>query len=116
MSALAPAAIVPVLTRKRLIRVALLAWFAIMSLDFFLNAGVLAPFYNWELPGLLPPIMMFKLIPLGYAAFLLWSIVLVWLVVRTQSFGFRAGAVFGAKLGALLGAAAFLGWLSLSHV
>jgi hypothetical protein len=90
-----------------------LAWLAVIGLDFLLNAGVLAPFYDWERPGLLPPSKMFQYIPLGYASFLFWSIVLVWLLARTHSYGAAAGARFGAKLGALLGGAAFLGGLSI---
>jgi hypothetical protein len=100
-------------TRKRLIQVTLLAWVAVIGFDFLMNAGLLAPFYKWELPGFLPPLKMFQYIPLGYAAFLLWSVVVVWLVVRLHAYGARAGAIFGAKLGGLLSGAAFLGWLSI---
>jgi hypothetical protein len=36
---------------RRSIRIAVLAWFAVVGLDFFLNAGLLARFYHWDLPG-----------------------------------------------------------------
>jgi hypothetical protein len=55
---------------------------------------------------------MFQYIPLGYAAFLLWSILLVWLMNRLSVSGFRAGAIFGLKIGILLAAAGFCGQLS----
>ena len=99
-------------SRRRIIRIVLLAWFAINGLDFFLNAGLLARFYRWDLPGFLPPLKMFQYIPLGYAAFLLWSILLVWLMNRLSVSGFRAGAIFGLKIGILLAAAGFCGQLS----
>jgi hypothetical protein len=113
MSTLSPLVTGTVPSRKRLIQVVALAWFAVIGIDFLLNAGLLAPFYHWDQPGLLPPMKMFQYIPLGYVSFLFWSIALVWLVVRTRSFGMAAGARFGMTLGVLLGGAAFLGWLSL---
>jgi len=116
MSARAPSRAEAHPSRMRLIHVTALAWLAILGLDFFLNAGLLARFYRWDTPGLLPPVKMFQLIPLGYAAFLLWSVALVWLIARTRAYGAAAGARFGAKLGALLGGAAFLGWLSLFSI
>jgi hypothetical protein len=100
-------------SRKRLIQVAVLAWVAVIGIDFLLNAGLLAPFFHWDQPGLLSPIKMFQYIPLGYASFLFWSIALVWLVVRTRSYGAATGARFGLKLGVLWGGATFLGWLSI---
>jgi len=113
MTGVSPSPVETAPSRKRLIQVAALAWFAIIGLDFLMNAGLLAPFYRWDQPGFLPPVKMFQYIPLGYASFLLWSIALVWLAVRTRSYTAASGAVFGARLGALLGGAAFLGWLSI---
>ena len=113
MSIPAQAVVTPVPSLRRLVRIIALAWFAVVSLDFFLNAGLLARFYQWDLPGFLPPLKMFQLIPLGYAAFLLWSILLVWLMTRLSIGGFRAGAGFGLKVGVLLAAAGFCGELSI---
>jgi len=111
MSTTAEASIAP-LSRKRLIQITALAWFAVIGLDFFLDAGHLARFYRWDLPGFLPPLKMFQFIPFGYAAFLLWTILLVWLMTRLSITGFRAGAIFGLKVGVLLAAAGFFGQLS----
>jgi hypothetical protein len=111
MSTTAEASIAP-LSRKRLIQITALAWFAVIGLDFFLDAGLLARFYRWDLPGFLPPLKMFQFIPFGYAAFLLWTILLVWLMTRLSISGFRAGAIFGLKVGVLLAAAGFFGQLS----
>ena len=111
MSTTAEASIAP-LSRRRLIQITALAWFAVIGLDFFLDAGLLARFYRWDLPGFLPPLKMFQFIPFGYAAFLLWTILLVWLMTRLSISGFRAGAIFGLKVGVLLAAAGFFGQLS----
>jgi hypothetical protein len=111
MSTPAEALVAPV-SRRRFIQITALAWFAGIGLDFFLDAGLLARFYRWDLPGFLPPLKMFLYIPFGYAAFLLWSILLVWLMTRLSVTGFRAGAIFGLKVGVLLAAAGFCGQVS----
>jgi hypothetical protein len=113
MSAPAQTTVTSPPTGKRLIQLTALAWFAYIGFDLLMNAGVLAQFYNWQLPGFLPPMKMFQYIPLGYAAFLLHSILLVWLMVRIRTYGARAGAVFGAKFGALIAVAGFLGQMSI---
>lgn len=113
MAAPAEAVVALVSPRRRLIRITALAWFAIVSLDFFLNAGLLARFYHWDLPGFLPPLKMFQYIPLGYAAFLFWSILLVWVMTRLSISGLRAGTAFGVKFGGLLAAAGFCGQMSI---
>jgi hypothetical protein len=100
-------------TLKRIVQTTLLAWLGVIGLDFFLNAGILAHFYDWNLPSLLPPARMFAYIPLGYAAFLLWCILLAWLMVRTGTVGFSHGTTFGAEVGALYGASTFLAAMSL---
>lgn len=110
----APAlAVLPKPTRKHLIQVTALAWLAIISVDLLMNAGILGPFLNWEQPGFLPPIKMFQYIPLGYAAFLLLAILILWLMLLLKLSGARAGAVFGAKFGGLLAAAGWLGEMSI---
>lgn len=106
-------AVIPPLTRRRLLEITALAWFAVIGLDFFLDAGLLARFYHWDLPGFLPPLKMFLYIPFGYAAFLLWNILLVWLMTRLSVCGFRAGAIFGLKVGILVATAGFFGQLSI---
>jgi hypothetical protein len=106
-------AVINRVSRWRIIQITLLAWFAVISLDYFMNAGLLARFYNWNLPGFLSPLKMFQYIPLGYACFLLWCILLVWLMTRLFVSGFRAGAIFGMKVGILLSVAGFLGQMSI---
>lgn len=101
------------LSPGRLIRITSLAWIAIISLDFFLNAGLLSRLYRWDLPGFLPPLKMFQYIPLGYAAFLFWSILLIWLMKRLSIAGLRRGAGFGLTVGILCALAGFCGQLSI---
>ncbi len=100
-------------TRKRILQTTLLAWFAIIGFDLLMNVGLIARLNNWDQPGFLSPSKMFLYIPLGYAAFLLWCVLLAWLIVLTGNVGFRRGLVFGAKFGVLLGAAGFLGEASI---
>jgi hypothetical protein len=63
---------------------------------------------------LLAPEDAFRLIPLGYLAFLLIAVLLVWLLVRLGIEGWRDGLVFGLKVGALVWGASTLGLLSVS--
>lgn len=98
--------------RKRIIQVAALAWFAVISVDFLMNAGLLGPFLDWEQAGFLPLTKMFQYIPLGYAAFLVWTILFLWLMLRLDVIGARSGALFGAKVGILMAAAGLLGEMS----
>jgi hypothetical protein len=116
MATIAQSAAITVPTPQRLIQATALAWVSMIGLDLLMNAGVLAPFCRWEQPGLLSPAKMFQYIPLGYASFLLWCITLVWLVRQTHSYGALVGARFAAKLGGLLGGAAFLGGLSIFSI
>jgi|WetSurSiteA1Bulk_404760.scaffolds.fasta_scaffold06953_1 hypothetical protein len=109
----APADVVDTPPSGRLVRITLLAWLAIISLDFFLNAGLLARFYRWDSPGFLTPLKMLQYIPLGYAAFLFWSILLVWLMKRLSVSGSRRGAAFGLRVGILCAAAGFCGEISI---
>ncbi len=97
-----------------LIKLTLLAWLAMIGVDFFLHAGVLAPLYAEPSPFLLPPERAFALIPIGYASFLLLAILLVWLMVKLERSGWRQGAVFGAQLGGLAWGALVLGLYSIA--
>ena len=53
-------------------------------------------------------------IPIGYLSFLLLAGLLVWLMLRLELVGGRAGAIFGLELGGLTWAAFMLGLLSFS--
>jgi hypothetical protein len=43
-----------------------LGWLAMIGVDFFLHAGLLAPLYDWDSPFLLRPDEAFVRIPIGY--------------------------------------------------
>jgi hypothetical protein len=105
--------VVSSLSSMRLMRITVLAWLAITSVDFFLNAGLLARLYRWDLPGFLAPVKMLQYIPLGYAAFLFWSTLLVWLMKRLSISGLTQGAAFGLRVGVLSAAAGFCGEVSI---
>jgi len=74
----------------------------------------LADLYSQSSPFLLPPTRAFALIPLGYLSFLLLAGLLIWLMIRLQLAGWRAGAIFGFELGGLIWGAFVLGLLSIS--
>jgi hypothetical protein len=87
-----------------------------LGIDFFMHAGLLANLYNRSSELLLSPEEAFRLIPLGYFALLIQTILLFWLIYQLGIQGWRGGAVFGTKLGFLLGSSMFLGLLSISNV
>lgn len=101
-------------SKRRLILVTLIAWFSMLGFDFLLHAGVLAQLYEAPSSFLRPPMEAFALIPVGYVSFLLFAILLTWLMKRLNVVGWRAGAVFGAQLGALVWGALALGLFSVS--
>ncbi|HSR53370.1 MAG TPA: hypothetical protein VLV83_21295 [Acidobacteriota bacterium] len=92
----------------------LLAWFAVLGFDFFLHGGLLAGLYTKPNPFLLPLEEAFRLIPLGYLAFLVFQVFLVWLMVRLEVKGWRSGLVLGLQVGAFAWGAMALGLLSIS--
>jgi hypothetical protein len=55
----------------------------------------------------------FQYIPLGYAVFLLDTVLLVWLIVRVGAIGVRRSVVFAAKLGGVIAGAGSLGMASM---
>ena len=83
-------------------------------MTFFLRAGVLARLYVEPSPFLLSPERAFALNPVGHLSFLGLTILLIWLMVRLGIQGWRQGAVFGLKLGALTWGALVVGLLSIS--
>ncbi len=99
---------------SRLMAVAVLAWIAMIGVDFFLHAGLLARLYTEPSPFLLPPLRAFALIPLGYLSFLVMAVLILWLARRLGIHGARAGLVFGLQLGALMWGAFVLGLASIS--
>jgi hypothetical protein len=99
---------------KRLAGITLLGWISVIGFDFFLHAGILAPLYENPQPFLLSPEKAFALIPLGYFAFLLLVILVIWLMIRLGIKGWRPGLIFGLQLGALIWAAVTISLISIS--
>ncbi|MFC1933172.1 hypothetical protein ACFLXU_06075 [Chloroflexota bacterium] len=97
-----------------LVKIGLLALLAVIGFDLLLHAGILASLYSRPSPFLLPPEEAFRLIPLGYLSFLTLIVMLVWLMTRLGIAGWRAGLVFGLKVGVLVWGALTLGLLSIS--
>lgn len=99
---------------RRLTGTILLSWFAVIGFDFLLHGGLLARLYTEPSPFLLPPEDAFRLIPLGYASFLIYQIFLVWLLVRLEIKGNKSSFLLGLKVGATVWGAMVLGLLSIS--
>jgi len=107
--------VVPATTpARRLGLIGLLGWISMLGVDFFLHAGLLAALYTQPSQFLRPPTQAFALIPLGYASFLLITILLVWLMAQLIVIEAFQGFMFGLKLGALMWGAVALGLLSIS--
>ena len=101
-------------SKQHILLLTIIAWLAMLGFDFLLHAGLLAKIYLQPSPFLLPPLTAFALIPVGYLSFLLLAVLLVWLMLRLKLAGWRDGAVFGLKLGALTWGAFVLGLFSIS--
>jgi len=99
---------------RHLVKISLLAMLATVGFDLFLHSGVLAGLYSSPSPFLLPAEEAFRLIPVGYLAFLLLIVLLIWLMPRLGILGWRPGLTFGLKLGALIWGSLTLGLLSIS--
>jgi hypothetical protein len=102
--------------RWALLPAALAAWLIYLALDFLSHAVLLAAWWRETADYWLPPLELFKRIPLGYASFAAYCAGLTWLLVRLYGhrvavgtglrFGLVAGAAFG--LTTTLGAASIL--------
>jgi hypothetical protein len=101
-------------TAGRVVALIFLAWLSMLGVDFLVHAGLLANLYTQSSPFLLSPTTAFALIPLGYLSFALLALLLVWLMIRLQVAGWRAGAIFGLELGGLMWGAFVLGLHSIS--
>lgn len=99
---------------QQLTLISLVAWLVMIGIDFFLHGGLLAGLYTASAPFLLPPAQSFSRIPLGYAAFFLLAIALLWLLRERGVAGGMSGFMFGLKLGALVWGALVLGLASIS--
>jgi len=104
----------PAVTFNRFVAVTLLAWMTMVGFDLLLHGGLLAPFYVADDPFLLPPAEAFRLIPLGYASFLLLAILLVGLMKRLDIRTAKRAAVFGGSIGGLIWGSWVLGLASIT--
>ena len=92
-------------SRRAFIPGALAAWLIYLGLDFLTHAVFLASWWRATEVYWLPPVEMFRRIPLGYASFALYCAGLTWLLVRlygehvTVSMGLRVGLIVGAAFG-----------------
>jgi hypothetical protein len=91
-----------------------LSWLAMLSADFVLQGGLLAPLFNWGSPFLLRPEGAFVRIPIGYLSFLVLAIALTWLLPRFKVTRGRDGALIAGTFGAVGWGAALLGVWSIS--
>lgn len=85
------------------VRAAVLAWLAILGLDFLLNGAVFAAMYQRSDPFLLAPTEAFRRILIGYLAFLLLAFGIVEAAHRLGITRVREGALFGLALGGVVG-------------
>jgi len=92
----------------------LLAWLSVIGFDFLLHASILASLYAEPHPFLLPPERAFALIPVGYLSFLIFTILVVWLMVKLKIATWKGGFIFGLKLGALIWGAVVISLISIS--
>lgn len=92
------------------------AWVLSLAFDLFLHAGILARLYARPGPAILPPEQAFARIPLGYAAFLVLTVALWWLLRRLDVRGALEGARLGLLGGLVLWGALSLGLLSISRL
>ena len=99
---------------RRLIGITVMSWLAMLGVDFLIHGGILGELYARSSPFLLSPEDAFRLIPVGYMAFLLMAILILWLMRWLQVQGGRSGFIFGLKVGALTWGALILGLLSIS--
>ena len=99
---------------RRLSKIGVISLLSMLGVDFFLHAGLLASLYSKPSPFLLPPDEAFRLIPLGYASFLVLTVLLLWLMVNLEVQGWQQGLEFGLKLGFLTWGGLMLGLLSIS--
>ncbi len=101
---------------KRPIASILLSWLAMLGWDLFLHGALLSRFYLKATPFLLEPLQAFRRIPLGYAAFILFAILLVWLMPRFNPKTLRDAFFFGLKLGVLIWGSFLIGLISISTI
>jgi hypothetical protein len=92
-------------TRGPAIPAALAAWLIYLALDFLSHAVLLASWWRATETYWLPPMEMFRRIPLGYTSFAIYCAGLTWLLLRlygeqvTVTMGLRVGVIAGLAFG-----------------
>lgn len=99
---------------NRPVATVLLVWLAMIGVDLFLHAGVLAPLYDWDSAFLLDPVDAFLRIPAGYLAFGVLAVGLVWLLVRVRPATPGRAALLGGVGGGFIWAGLLAGLWSIS--
>lgn len=89
---------------KRLAISVLVAWVLFIGIDFLFHASLLAPIWAAEVPAIKSPTELFRLIPAGYASFLLQTILIGYLIYKVFPLEPALGEVarFGIIVGLLL--------------
>jgi len=90
------------------------AWVAMIGVDLFLHAGVLAPLYDWDSAFLLRPLEAFVRIPAGYLAFGILAVGLVRVLPRLAVGDGPRGALVAGIGGAVTWGALLIGLWSIS--
>ena len=104
------------LPRGRLVKLSLLSWLAFVAVDFLVHGVLLAEWYERGGPALLSLEEAFARIPLGYLAFFLLTILVVWLTARLGVHGAVPGFGLGLSLGSLLAASHIFGLVSITTI
>lgn len=100
--------------RKKYIQLWLLVWVAMIGVDFFIHGGLFAAIYDQDSTFVLSPMESFRRIPFGYIALLGTAGLLLWIINRTSTRGWRKGLVIGLGLGAVMATSYALGLYSIS--
>jgi hypothetical protein len=103
MGAMLPAAPPRRSTFSRRLRVALVAWLAMLGLDFLLNGALFARMYQEGGTFILAPTDAFRRIPLGYLAFLILALGVVEITYRLRVTRIGDGVRLGLAIGGVFG-------------
>ena len=95
---------------------ALVAWLAMLGVDFLLNGALFAGIYQGGSPFLLAPMDAFRRIPVGYLAFLGLALGIVELTHRLGVLRAAAGLRLGLVLGVVVGVVSSLSLYSIATI
>jgi hypothetical protein len=104
------------MARGRVLQSVAAAWVLSLGFDFLVHAGLLARLYARPSPFLLKPREAFRRIPLGYLAFLCFTMALYWLFRRLGVRGIRSGLAAGLAVGGVVWGTFAVGLYSISTI